>query len=74
MSSPENGPLPYGMPASLTQIADALKDAKIVAIRGHGTFALAETLHECLYLTHLLETSCRMSFMRSSMAGKAAMR
>jgi L-fuculose-phosphate aldolase len=55
------------------QIANALKEAKIVAIRGHGTFALAETLHECLYLTHLLETSCRVSFMRSSMAGKAAM-
>ncbi len=52
------------------QIADALKDAKIVAIRGHGTFALAETLHECLYLTHLLETSCRVTFMRASMSGK----
>jgi L-fuculose-phosphate aldolase len=57
------------------QIADALKEAKIVAVRGHGTFALAETLHECLYLTHLLETSCRVSFMRSSVLGvKAAMR
>jgi len=52
------------------QIADTLRDAKIVAIRGHGTFALAETLHECLYLTHLLETSCRVTFMRSSMSGK----
>jgi ribulose-5-phosphate 4-epimerase/fuculose-1-phosphate aldolase len=56
------------------QIADALKETKTVAIRGHGTFALAETLHECLYLTHLLEMSCRVSFMRSSMAGKATMR
>jgi L-fuculose-phosphate aldolase len=52
------------------QIADALKQGKIVAIRGHGTFALAETLHECLYLSHLLETSCRVTFMRSSMSGK----
>ena len=56
------------------QTADALKEAKIVAVRGHGTFALAETLHECLYFTHLLETSCRVSFMTSSMAGKAALR
>jgi len=48
------------------RIADALKDAKIVAVRGHGTFTLAETLEECLYLTHLLETSCRISFMVSS--------
>ena len=56
------------------QIADALKEAKIVAVRGHGTFALAETLHECLYLTHLLETSCRVSFMRASVLSvKAAM-
>jgi ribulose-5-phosphate 4-epimerase/fuculose-1-phosphate aldolase len=56
------------------QIAGALKEAKIVAVRGHGTFSLAETLHECLYLTHLLETSCRVSFMRSAVPGvKAAM-
>jgi ribulose-5-phosphate 4-epimerase/fuculose-1-phosphate aldolase len=48
------------------RIADALKDAKIVAVRGHGTFTLAETLEECLYLTQLLETSCRISFMVSS--------
>ena len=49
-------------------IAAALAKAKIVAVRGHGTFALAATLEECLYLTHLLETSCRISFMRSSAA------
>jgi len=48
------------------QIADAMKDAKIVAVRGHGTFTLAETLEECLYLTHLLETSCRVSLMVAS--------
>jgi L-fuculose-phosphate aldolase len=47
-------------------IAGSLREAKIVAVRGHGTFALAATLRECLYLTHLLETSCRVSFMRSS--------
>jgi ribulose-5-phosphate 4-epimerase/fuculose-1-phosphate aldolase len=49
-------------------IAAALTTAKIVAIRGHGTFALAATLEECLYLTHLLENSCRVLFMRSNAA------
>jgi L-fuculose-phosphate aldolase len=46
-------------------IARALAESKIVAIRGHGTFALAETLDECLYLTHLLENSCHILFLRS---------
>jgi L-fuculose-phosphate aldolase len=45
-------------------IARALTDNKIVAVRGHGTFALAETLEECLYLTHLLENSCHVLFLR----------
>ena len=30
-------------------IALALTERKIVAVRGHGTFALAETVDECLY-------------------------
>lgn len=46
-------------------IARALTENKIVAVRGHGTFALAETLDECLYLTHLLENSCHVLFLRS---------
>jgi L-fuculose-phosphate aldolase len=46
-------------------IARALAESKIVAVRGHGTFALAETLDECLYLTHLLENSCHVLFLRS---------
>ena len=45
-------------------IARALTENKIVAVRGHGTFALAETLDECLYLTHLLENSCHVLFLR----------
>jgi ribulose-5-phosphate 4-epimerase/fuculose-1-phosphate aldolase len=36
-------------------IAGSLREAKIVAIRGHGTFALAETLQESVYVTHFLE-------------------
>src|SRR5512146_1877661 len=45
-------------------IARALTENKIIAVRGHGTFALAETLDECLYLTHLLENSCHVLFLR----------
>jgi L-fuculose-phosphate aldolase len=49
-------------------IARALTENKIVAVRGHGTFALAETLDECLYLTHLLENSCHVLFLRGQTA------
>ena len=47
-------------------IGRALTLNKIVAVRAHGTFALAETLEQCLYLTHLLESSCRVLFLRSN--------
>jgi len=49
-------------------IARALTENKIVAVRGHGTFALAETLDECLYLTHLLENSCHVLLLRGQTA------
>jgi L-fuculose-phosphate aldolase len=49
-------------------IAQPLSQAKIVAVRGHGTFALAETLEECLYLTHLLEISCQVLFLKARAA------
>jgi L-fuculose-phosphate aldolase len=54
-------------------IARALADNKIVAVRGHGTFALAETLDECLYLTHLLENSCHVLFLRRQNASVNAL-
>jgi ribulose-5-phosphate 4-epimerase/fuculose-1-phosphate aldolase len=47
-------------------IGQALTLNRVVAIRAHGTFALAETLEQCLYLTHLLESSCRVLFLRSN--------
>ena len=51
-----------------THIARALVESKIVAVRGHGTFALAETLDECVYLTHLLNNSCHVLFLRGQAA------
>jgi ribulose-5-phosphate 4-epimerase/fuculose-1-phosphate aldolase len=47
-------------------IGRALSLNKIIAVRAHGTFAMAETLEQCLYLTHLLESSCRVLFLRSN--------
>jgi ribulose-5-phosphate 4-epimerase/fuculose-1-phosphate aldolase len=37
-------------------------------VRGHGTFALAETLDECVYLTHLLNNSCHVLFLKGQAA------
>jgi L-fuculose-phosphate aldolase len=50
-------------------IGQALSLNRIVAVRGHGTFALAETLEQCLYLTQLLETSCRVLFLKAGVRG-----
>jgi ribulose-5-phosphate 4-epimerase/fuculose-1-phosphate aldolase len=47
-------------------IGHALSLNKIIAVKGHGTFALAQTLEQCLYLTHLLENSCRVLFLRAN--------
>lgn len=41
-------------------VGHALRMNAIVAVRGHGTFALAENLAQGLYLTELLERSCRI--------------
>jgi L-fuculose-phosphate aldolase len=50
-------------------IGQALSLNRIVAVRGHGTFALAETLEQCLYLTQLLETSCHVLFLKAGVRG-----
>jgi L-fuculose-phosphate aldolase len=46
-------------------VGRALSMNKVVAVRGHGTFALANTIEQCLYLTHLLETSCRVMLLKN---------
>ncbi len=46
-------------------VGRALAMNRVIAVRGHGTFALAETIERCLYLTHLLETSCRVMFLKN---------
>jgi len=45
---------------------------KVIVVRGHGTFALAERLEQCLYLTHLLENNCRILFLEKEPALQVA--
>jgi len=41
-------------------IAQALKQCRIVMVRGHGSFAISQLLEEALNCTTMLEESCRV--------------
>ena len=45
------------------EIADALKEHKIVIVRGHGTFAVGQLLEEAYHYTTTLEESCRLLYL-----------
>lgn len=45
------------------QIAEALKDSRIVVIRGHGTFATGQLLEEAYHYTTTLEESSRILYL-----------
>ncbi|MEW6142524.1 MAG: aldolase [Chloroflexota bacterium] len=45
------------------QIADTLKDALIVVVRGHGTFAVGQLLEEAYHYTTTLEESSRLLYL-----------
>ena len=48
-------------PCSLVEeIAEALKQCKIVMVRGHGSFAASQLLEEACHYTTALERSCRL--------------
>ncbi len=49
------------------QIADALKEARIVVVRGHGTFATGQLLEEAYHYTTTLEESCRLLYLLRSL-------
>ena len=49
-----------------TIVGTALGMNKIVVVRGHGTFALGETLDQSLYLTNLLEKSCQVMLLKNT--------
>jgi len=45
------------------EIAEALKESKIVLVRGHGSFAIGQLLEEALHYTTALEESCRLLYL-----------
>jgi len=49
------------------EIADAFGDSRVVLVKGHGSFAIAQLLEEAYYLTSILEHSCRVLFLRRSL-------
>jgi len=56
-------PVVSGAPGSqeiADNVASALSNAKMVIVRGHGTFAAGKTLDEAYQFTSLAEHSCRV--------------
>ena len=49
------------------EIAEALKQHKIVLVRGHGTFATGQLLEEAYHYTTTLEESCRLLYLLKTM-------
>ena len=45
------------------EIAEALKDYKVVLVRGHGSFAAGQLLEEAYHYTTTLEESCRLLYL-----------
>ena len=49
-----------GTPQMAHKVADALKNYKIIMLRGHGSFATGQTLDEAFHWSSTLEESCQM--------------
>lgn len=45
------------------EIAEALRQHKVVLVRGHGSFAASQLLEEAYYYTTILEQSCRLLYL-----------
>ena len=45
------------------EIAEALKESKVVLVRGHGSFATGQLLEEAYHYTTALEESCRLLYL-----------
>jgi L-fuculose-phosphate aldolase len=45
------------------EIAKALKQYRVVLLRGHGSFAASQLLEEAYYYTSVLEQSCRLLYL-----------
>ncbi|BAT72465.1 L-fuculose-phosphate aldolase [Thermosulfidibacter takaii ABI70S6] len=51
---------PHASPELAQAVAEALKDHKIVCVKGHGTFAKGKNLDEALFYTSALEFSAKV--------------
>jgi L-fuculose-phosphate aldolase len=49
-----------GSPEMANKVANALKDYKIIMLRGHGSFAVGSTLEEAFHWSSTLEESCQI--------------
>lgn len=45
------------------EIAEALKQCKVVLVQSHGSFAIGQLLEEACYYTTVLEQSCRLLYL-----------
>ena len=46
-----------------------LQDSKIVVVRGHGSFAIGQTLEEAFKYTNSLENSCKIAYYANQLRG-----
>ena len=49
-----------GTPEMANKLADALQSYKIVMLRGHGSFAIGQTLDEAFFGSSTLEEACEI--------------
>ena len=54
---------PSGTPEMARKVAEALKNYKIIMLRGHGSFATGQTLDEAFQWTSTLEEACQIMLM-----------
>ena len=52
---------PSGTPEMANKVAEALKNYKIIMLRGHGSFATGQTLDEAFHWSSTLEESCQIA-------------
>jgi L-fuculose-phosphate aldolase len=51
---------PSGTPEMANKVASALRNYKIIMLRGHGSFAIGQTLDEAFHWSSTLEESCQI--------------
>jgi L-fuculose-phosphate aldolase len=49
------------------EISEALKQSRVVLVRGHGTFAVGQLMEEAYHYTTSLEESCRILYLLKAM-------